>query len=781
MKNSIVNFTRGTQLLGHFGFMFAAGFKLPLIISALIVLGTCWWQVSSALDDYQAYLLWMHLYASGYMFMEFDPAKLVNLRLPDGDMIAFPMAVVRDFPPMREAWDLFFATVKQAVVLSTVCLVPLMALFWWVAEHFGEKSKARRHLRGARLVSLPELKADIARHNRGKRAHEFGRKLGWKWRLAGRAALQEAGLYAPAHLAGVSYPWRQEQGHAMLVGTTGMGKTVALFELVDEIRQRGERAVIFDLTGAFIEAFYEPERDVILNPLDARCPAWSVFNDCTTSSEFHAAAESLVPHDGGGTEQFWVLAARTLFVETCLKLVQKGKGTNAALASDLMNANLSDLHQLLEDTMAGPMTDPQAAKMAESVRAVFNVNAKALQLLPTEGKPFSIRDWVKGGGKEGSILFLSARYADLTVLSQMLTLWLDTAINTLMTGRTSSDLRLWFLIDELGALHRLPSLEKGLQTARNYGGAIVTGVHAYAKLKEVYGENMAMTLSSLAKTKLMLGTADRETATWCSDTVGHREVREVEENQSYGHNSARDAVSLTARREIAPLLLPDEFMGLKSLEGYIKFPEGLPTAPITLEPQDWPRVAEGFIPRDIPKLAKPAPKPVTAEPDDDDDNGHYGGDSDDSGERRRNDEKDRGQQFDSDEEKRTNRRSTRKRVRDRLREEAQDKDMANERDRSGRSEDPSKAQRRADQVSSRQSELPLGTDKDRARDETAKGRSVKNGEDHDPHRDKASREARNRADQERRQQGLLGGAAHDRARDKPDRDEPDVGDIEPDI
>ena len=105
MKNSIVNFTRGTQLLGHFGFMFAAGFKLPLIISALVVLGTAWWQVSSALDDYQAYLLWMHLYVSGYMFMEFDPAKLVNLRLPDGDMIAFPMAVVRDFPPMREAWD----------------------------------------------------------------------------------------------------------------------------------------------------------------------------------------------------------------------------------------------------------------------------------------------------------------------------------------------------------------------------------------------------------------------------------------------------------------------------------------------------------------------------------------------------------------------------------------------------------------------------------------------------------------------------------------------------
>jgi type IV secretory pathway TraG/TraD family ATPase VirD4 len=94
-------------------------------------------------------------------------------------------------------------------------------------------------------------------------------------------------------------------------------------------------------------------------------------------------------------------------------------------------------------------------------------------------------------------------------------------MNTLMAMERTRDLRIWFFVDELGALHRLPAFEKGLQTARNFGGAIVTGIHAYAKLKEVYGENMAMTLSSLARTKLILGTADRETATWCSDFIGH--------------------------------------------------------------------------------------------------------------------------------------------------------------------------------------------------------------------------------------------------------------------
>jgi hypothetical protein len=227
-----------------------------------------------------------------------------------------------------------------------------------------------------------------------------------------------------------------------------------------------------------------------------------------------------------------------------------------------------------------------------------------LKLLPSSGPRFSVRDWVKGDCQVGSILFLSARYVDMSISSQLLTLWLDTAMNTLMTLERTQDLRMWCLVDELGALHRLPALEKGLQTARNFGGAIVTGVHAFAKLKEVYGENMAMTLSSLARTKLILATADRETATWCSDFIGHRQVRDMEEGYSYGYNNARDAVSLTPRRQIEPLLLPDQFMNLPRLSAYIKFPDGFPAAPVSLIPRTRGRIAEGFIAREKP-LMKP--------------------------------------------------------------------------------------------------------------------------------------------------------------------------------
>ncbi|MGB5078181.1 MAG: type IV secretion system DNA-binding domain-containing protein, partial [Sphingorhabdus sp.] len=415
-----------------------------------------------------------------------------------------------------------------------------------------------------------------------------------------------------------------------------MGKTVALSDMLEEARANGQRAVVFDLTGTFIEHFYESDRDIILNPLDARCPQWSVFDECRDEAEFSAAAEALVPHDGGGSEQFWVLAARLLFVEMCLRLRADGKGTNDALASELMTADLSAVHKLMRGTIADPLTAPEAARMAESIRAVFNANAKALKLLPRSGPKFSVRDWVEAEDRPSSILFISARYVDMSVCSQLLTVWLDTAMNTLMAMDRSADLRLWFFIDEMGALHRLPALEKGLQTARNFGGAIVTGIHAYAKLKEVYGENMAMTLSSLARTKLILGTADRETATWCSDFIGHRQVRDMEEGYTYGYNNARDAVSLTPRKNIEPLLLPDQLMNLPRLSGYLKFPDGFPAAPVKLTPVTRERRAKSFIRRaedrdDDAGAASPPASPNEPKPGSDDSTAHPSSNDDGAG------------------------------------------------------------------------------------------------------------------------------------------------------
>jgi len=610
MKRNLVNFTRGSQLLGHFSFMFAAGLKGPLIVAVIVIGWASWWTLSGGLSDHEAYLVWMRIYGAIYSFMEFDPEKRIALETAFGGTIQVPIASLGSFPPVVRAWDHMLALLGDALARSALLLVPAFVLFYWFAARFGGRSKERKHERGALLVTLPELVDELRAHNRRERSRELTEALGWKWRLCSRRELAAAFPYRPAHLATVVYPWRLEHSHAMLIGTTGMGKTVAMSDMIAETRAKGQRCVIFDLTGAFIEHFHDSRRDIILNPLDARCPHWSLFDECRSEGEFWAAAEALVPHDGGGEAQFWVIAARALFVEFCLKLVSEGRATNEALARELMTADLSRVHAMMRGTIADPLTAPEAARMAESIRAVFNVNAKVLKLLPTSGARFSMRQWVEEDDGSGSVVFISARYVDMSVCAQLLTLWLDTAMNTLMTTARTQDLKCWFFIDELGALHRLPALEKGLQTARNFGGAIVLGLHAYAKLKEVYGENMAMTLSSLARTKLILGTADRETATWCSDFIGHRQVRDMEEAYTYGYNNARDAVSLTPRKHIEPLLLPDQLMNLPRLSGYIKFPDGFPAAPVKLRPVSRPKGAETFIGRAKDRASAGTPPPT---------------------------------------------------------------------------------------------------------------------------------------------------------------------------
>lgn len=622
MKRNLKNFTRGSQLLENFGMMFAAGFKLPLWIAGISFALSAWWHCSTMLTEHTQYLALMHLEASIYHWFQFDPDKAVNIQNSTGGTTRLTWGSVLDYPPMEFAWAEATAALWRAFWVVVLALVPLFVGYYWYAVRFGSKAKQRDHISGAQLATYSDLRRLVDARNRPQRSKDMKAAFGKTWplqsRLATKAELDAAGIYRPYEIAGIPFPYRLEQSHAMLIGTTGTGKTVELSSLVTQIRQRNHRAVIFDLTGAFIERFYDEERDVILNPLDARCPQWSIFNECDTEAEFTTAWEALVPHDGGGSDPFWVQAARMLGVETCLKLKAEGRTTNGALYRELMTADLKHVHKLVERTLADPITAPEAARMAESVRAVLNTNAKPIRLLPDEGPSFSIKTWMMDDDGSGGILFLSSRYVDMAVARTMLTTWMDTALNTLMTMPKTRDVRMWFLVDELGALHRLSALEKGLQTARNYGGAIVLGVHAFGKLAETYGQNVAQTLASLARTKLLLATDDRPTAVFESDSIGHRQFREMEEGYSYGYDNLRDAVTLTPRRNLEPLVLPDDIMNLENLHGYLKFPSGFPAAAVRLEYVDYPRIADGFVPRVIslpPEISPPAKGPAAAAED----------------------------------------------------------------------------------------------------------------------------------------------------------------------
>lgn len=580
MPRNAGNFTRGSQLITHEYLMWFGSVRIPLLVWFFLFLIA--FSVTSLLviKEHEAQMILMKIYAAGWQFMEFNSEKVINLTLPSGEVIPAPLNMVGNHPAVIDAWTRLMRAFWGSAFMSAFVAVPLTIWF----------------------VDADELSAIIAAHNQAEFEKEAQRCFPDKT-IAQVLGLdfserKSGGIHHPYELAGIRYPWRTEQSHTMLIGTTGTGKTTQMRDLIAQMRLRNDRAVVFDLTGAYVEAFYDPDTDIILNPMDQRCPSWSVFMECTNHADFNSVAAALMPIDGGASEPFWILAARTLFVETCTRLKAAGKATNRDLASRLMMADLKDVHKLLENTVADPLTAPEAARMAESIRAVFNTNAQALRFLPDDNPPFSICDWIAKIDNPGSILFITSSHNELALNRALLTVWMNVAVHRLMRLPRTRDLRTWFFFDEVHALHRLPAIEDGLQTARGFGGAFVLGIHSFAKLAETYGEEGAQNLASLARTKLILATADRDTAQHCSDYIGHREVRMMDEAYSYGYSNIRDAATITPRQQIEPLVIPDDIMKLPSLRGFLVFPEGFDAARVQLHYKDYPVVADAYQPRE---------------------------------------------------------------------------------------------------------------------------------------------------------------------------------------
>lgn len=602
MPRNAGNFTRGSQLITHEFLMWFSSAKMPLLVWFFTFLLSLSIVLALLLQNHEVQMILMRIYAAGWSFMEFSPSKILNLTLPSGRVIPAPVSMIASHPDVVIAWNKLMRAIWGSLFISLFIALPLSVWFVDLSRRRGKAILEERHQRGAMLVDASELAAVINQHNSAALAQEIAERMPGKSMddvmKMSFAARKAAGIHHVYNIAGVSFPWRSEQAHTIMIGSTGTGKTTQMRDMIAQMRTRRDRAVVFDLTGAYVEAFYDPDTDTILNPMDERCPSWSLFDEGKNYADFTAIASAILPTDGGSQDPFWMLGARTLFVQTCMKLIKKGQGTNQALASQLMMADLEEVHQLLKHTIAEPLTAPIAARMAESVRAVLNTNAQALLFLPEGKESFSICDWIRHHDKPGSILFITSSHNELVLNRALLSLWMNLAVHTLMRLPRTRSLRTWFFFDEVHALHRLPAIEDGLQTARGFGGAFVLGIHSFAKLAETYGKEGAQNLASLARTKLILAAADRDTAEHCSDYVGHREVRMMDEAYSYGYSNIRDAATITPRSEVQPLVIPDDIMRLPSLRGFLVFPEGFDAARIKLTYKDWPKVAEGYVLRE---------------------------------------------------------------------------------------------------------------------------------------------------------------------------------------
>ena len=192
--------------------------------------------------------------------------------------------------------------------------------------------------------------------------------------------------------------------------------------------------------------------------------------------------------------------------------------------------------------------------------------ADTLKLLPRESQTterWSAASWARD---RRGWLFLTSTPETRMRLVPLTSLWLDMLVLRLMNRGQPGHRPVWFILDELASLQRLPQLHTAVTENRKSNNPVELGFQGRSQLETRYGHDAEAMLSQPA-TKVFLRTSEPHAAKWISDTIGDVEIERMRESRSKGKYGQR---SFGLERQVEPLVMPSEISGLPSLRGYLK-------------------------------------------------------------------------------------------------------------------------------------------------------------------------------------------------------------------
>jgi len=173
-------------------------------------------------------------------------------------------------------------------------------------------------------------------------------------------------------------PLRAEAQHIELMGDTGAGKTSLIMQILRQIKDRGEMAIVYDPACEFIQRFYDSDReDIVLNPLDARCPYWGPSEELRRKAEAKAIAASLYQPTSEKKGEFFTETPQKIFAH----LLTFGP-TPTQLVAWLSNPDEIDKRVLGTEMQA--MIAKGAQQQRNGVLASLGLVADSLRMLPTK-------------------------------------------------------------------------------------------------------------------------------------------------------------------------------------------------------------------------------------------------------------------------------------------------------------------------------------------------------------------------------------------------------------
>jgi hypothetical protein len=353
----------------------------------------------------------------------------------------------------------------------------------------------------------------------------------------------------------------REAHHIQIAGDTGAGKSTLVRDLLFQVEQRGEVAIIFDPDREYIQEFFDEKRgDWVLNPKDERCPYWPIGAEADDEAEATPIANGLFPDDPT-LLKFFLTHTRAIFAY----LLASYRPTVNELAYWM--AHPEEIDKRVKGTEHAHTLTANAAPQRAGILGSLNEAGKPLRMMPAhaEGRrTWTVRQWAK---ERKGWIFITSTPDTIDALRPLQSLWLDMLILKLQaTERKPGHARVWMVLDELASVNALPQLHTALTKQRKSDNPIVLGFQGMSQLDALYGKK-AETILSQAYTNIVLRTREPRAARHLSELIGKAQLERVRESKPARWFQRRHRTYST-ERVVDPVVMESEIQGLDDLNGY---------------------------------------------------------------------------------------------------------------------------------------------------------------------------------------------------------------------
>jgi hypothetical protein len=374
----------------------------------------------------------------------------------------------------------------------------------------------------------------------------------------------------------VHLPEEWEVKHTLLVGAPGTGKSQVMLPILQEIRRRGDVAIVYD-TADVIEKLYDESKDTLFNPLDSRSVSWDPLLEIETENDAREWSGSVIKPkstNGGGDDSsaFFIDGARIVLREILIKAKETGTPFDKML-SVFETASNEQVAELLSGTAAAKYSD--SPKTWGDISGTLNNYIDSLKLV----KNTSYGDWTPAKGldyhlENGGWLWLPTNEAQSNLLAPLVTTIFERIATHVLSLSPNNSRRIWIVMDEFPNLPKLETVIKLLTQGRKFGACVFLGIQSYSQLKKTYGEIGANEIADTCSTFITMRTPSGEGSEWVSKNLGNYMGHEVSESISAGSGDSKDNVSIRDTRQLRNTVAHGEIQQLPELNGFVKIGVG---------------------------------------------------------------------------------------------------------------------------------------------------------------------------------------------------------------